>query len=177
MNKLCIYITGNIGVGKSTLARNLSLKMGIPVFSIDEYRRNLRAYTLPIEHLAWRSMSVEIDCSDEEVLIVESTGLSSKLVRILEESFSEVFHIHLDAPDEELVKRIRKRAKSGYEMPPFCYNDGDMGDLDRVAKLRELWKLKGNFPPVDLYIDTDGETVNQSYKRVLKQLKFIGIMN
>ncbi len=120
-----ILVTGNVGAGKTTYARQLAKKIGAPVFSVDEWMANLFLEDSPepvtFEWALERTQRVErqvlIECEkllklDVPVILDQGFFAKEQRLRVLRHFLERGFvsHLHyLDVPKDVRWMRVEKR--------------------------------------------------------------------
>ncbi|MEI6437264.1 MAG: hypothetical protein WCO69_00780 [Candidatus Omnitrophota bacterium] len=160
-----IHLIGLPGAGKTTLSKQLSKKLGIPVFYIGTYRA-CQPQTAIGEADAWVSLFRVLSCRGWKNCILETTGLNSReefLRKAL--PFGQMITIKLEASCKTLHKRIRLKRMSeqggdwlfSEELP------------DKFAFVDRLYKKFGLIP-ADITIDTERRTKAQVFCLALKEI-------
>lgn len=102
-----INITGQICAGKTSLARRLGERFGLPVFSIDDYRLNVGD-----ESAAWCRLYDDAGrCAD---LILDSSGLNSRLRPLLG---GDVVTVKLVCGMGTALRRLRVKGEYAFSFP------------------------------------------------------------
>jgi adenylate kinase family enzyme len=107
---MIIFIFGNIGSGKSTIAKRLLLKLRYSYYSIDDFRKDFSDGSVDGENLAKKEFLKAI--SKKEFVIIESLGvgnLNHRLYEIYKNNLSKKIVVLLDVPKEICFERLRLR--------------------------------------------------------------------
>jgi adenylate kinase family enzyme len=122
--KQLLCIIGNIGSGKTTLARELlTLLPHFSYHAIDDYRRKYNPNaTQEGEQAAYEHLCYDI--WQQENAILEMSGVSDKYRNLKWEAQHKgyrVFVVKLLCQAEYLYDRLQQRHEQGYELPPMPY--------------------------------------------------------
>ena len=173
MNFKNIAISGDIGTGKTTLAKNLAKKLGWQHLSTGEYFRKWHEeHGIPLEKTG--EVPEEVDKAidfeyqakmrDEEHIIFES-----RLAGWLSRDFSYVFRVLCVTNFEEAMKRVAKRDRISVE-------EAKEKSHERSKALEEkFYNLYGTndfLDPkyFDLVVDTTNISFSETLEFVLKAL-------
>jgi adenylosuccinate synthase len=152
-----VVVSGPVGAGKSTLARNLADRYGLAYVRTQDLMRDIaieRGEELPPERRALQEYGEKLDVetsgrwvADQVSAMISRGDVVGPLVIIdavrivrqidsLRDAFpSEVAHIHVHAPTEVLAKRYKARVDSGlteladYEAVSANKTEASVGDL------------------------------------------------
>ena len=161
-----LRIIGLPGAGKTTLAKRLSRKLGLPIFQIGEYRSRLQS-SWTGEADAWVGLFKDLSRRKWRNCILETTGLNRRecfLQAAL--PFFQMITIKLDALRKVLYLRIgkkRKRERGGQWLFSSDYPD-------KYVFVRKLYK-EFKRPPSDIRIDTTNLTQQEVYQTTLRKLE------
>jgi len=158
-----IHIIGLPGAGKTTLARELSKVLKVPVFCIGRYRARFPQTALG-EADAWVALFRELSRLRWKSCILETTGLNSREAFLRTAlPFGQIFTIKLEASCKTLNLRIRKKKKRDRR-----------GRWIYSVKYRNKYEFARKFfksfcrIPANCYIDTNRLTKAAVYRRALK---------
>lgn len=130
-----IRIVGLPATGKTTLARELSRRLGIPAYSIDEERLPLLRPGQPWpwgrDHHAWAALERKV--TGVPVAIVETGGTNPREANVLRDR--RVLTIECQAPREVRRKRLAARCADGY---PFASGRPDY--VEQLLALRPVMR-------------------------------------
>lgn len=132
MAKLILILSGPIAAGKTTLVSDLVDRFGFHAFKtnellkqraagkIEEERGALQAFGESLDRKtkgAWvkEGLTPFLDSLPEGSMVVVDSARIAEQIEAIRNSFGlRVFHIHLTAPFEVLVKRFKHRKKKGF---------------------------------------------------------------
>jgi|GEM_PF-3662231 len=110
-----ILIFGNIGSGKTSLARSLSEAIGIPCGSIDACRISYSDGSPSGEASAWSHFLEKVESSESLILECVGGGPFFELLKMaLDKSGAELTVLFVHTPAEECLKRVKIR---GFHAP------------------------------------------------------------
>jgi len=155
---MIINITGQIGSGKTTLARELSQSLKFPVFEIDRYRRKTGN-----EMGAWLQMYK--DSLKHKNYILDSSGLNGRLAYLLK---GDVTTIKLICNKKTAVKRLNEKGRSDIKLP--------YKEFETHEDFIDYWKKNQRKIKEDLRINTDKLTPQEVFEKVNGFLKNSGAM-
>lgn len=164
-----IHIIGLPGVGKTTLGRRLSKKLGIPIYRIGEYRTRF-PMTLVGEADAWVALFRDLSKRKWKNCLLETTGLNSR-ESFLRAAFPLLRRVtvKLEAPKTVLYKRIKKKRKKD-QGGEWLFGDAYRDKLEFVKKMFEDFKIL----PAEIRIDTSKIGPDEVCKTVLEGIKMYG---
>lgn len=168
-----IAISGDIGTGKSTLARLLSEKLGWEYVSAGNYFREWykskgmdvsKVYGIPEEEDRKMEASFQKEMQEKEGVVFES-----RLAGWLARDYPETLKVLCTVSNEEAYKRVAKR-DSVSEEEAEKLSKQRAGDL--VDKFNKLYAVSDFLDPkyFDLVIDTTNLRPDQVLERVLEKL-------
>ena len=161
-----IHIVGLPGAGKTTLGRQLSKKLDLPVFYIGDYRARYSKTAIG-EVDAWVALFRALSRRRWQDCILETTGLNFReefLRKAL--PFGQMMTVKLEASRKMLHKRIRMKKKS--EQGGDWLFSKDLPD--KVAFVDRLYK-KFCLLPADVVVNTEHLTRTQVYCLALKKVE------
>ncbi|HEX2258552.1 MAG TPA: ATP-binding protein [Actinomycetota bacterium] len=178
-NPILVIVTGPPGSGKTTVARQISAKAGLPLFTKDDFkvifyeifgwggrepdrRASAAAYEV-MYHLA----AVELSCGRS--LIVEANFREEATERFRELSARHRFHpfqVRCTASREVLTERLRERADGGVRHPGHA-DDLNFEQLDYLLASGPRLPLEGTFFEIDT---TDSEDSDAAVEKVCLRL-------
>lgn len=151
MSSLIIGILGKIHAGKSTLARELSRELNVPIISFGGYLRNFsESNGLPTDRISLQDLGSKrisedamkflqdvLSCSDlnTEIIIIEGIRHRSVL-DALKSMFKVSYFIYCETPFEERYKRYIDRDETKK------LTIGEFQDIDNHLVEQEIEKLK-----------------------------------
>ena len=141
-----IFIIGNIGAGKSILAKLLHKNTGYTVFSIDKMRiKNNPLATFQGEKMSWDLFKKTVIAADN--CIVESTGCS-KYYESLLTFCPDAFIIKVQSTPELCKKNIEKR--KAIKLLPYDFDLGHSIYRNHVILQSKICHLEydGNFDKI-----------------------------
>ncbi len=158
-----ILLSGPISSGKSTLAKGLAERFGMPILKTSEIlkkqvrsnlgqdRKVLQAQGERLDGRTrgrWvleelREWSNQLDTSSE--VVIESVRIAEQIQAIREAYGPIVIHVHLTAPVDELEQRFNKRRKQGRELD-FRYSEVRENSTEK--QVEDLAKI------ADIVVDT-----------------------
>ncbi len=169
-----IVISGGIGTGKSTLARNLSTKLGWEFVSSGEFIRKWhKENNIPLDQpdLIPIDIDHQLDYGlqrrmSEDAKVVFESHLGGWLAKDLEETFKVLCIAEWDTQIERAAKRD---GKSFLEEEHYAKKRGDT----LYQKFKHLYQVEDSFDPkyFDLVVDTTTLTPTQVLDLVLEKLK------
>jgi cytidylate kinase len=168
-----VVISGGIGTGKSTLARNLAKELGWEMISSGEWFRRWHeenGFPLDRPDLVPKDVDEQLDYGLQQKMrddnrIVFESHLGGWLARDLPETFKVLCTAEWDT----MISRAAKRdGKSFLEEERFAKKRG--GTLQE--KFERLYKVKDTFAPefFDLVVDTTTLTPEEVLKQVIDNL-------
>lgn len=169
-----IAISGDIGTGKSTLARLLSEKLGWEYISAGNYFRKWYAsqgmdvskvYGIPEEEDRKMEADFKKEMAEKSNVVFES-----RLAGWLAKDYPETLKVLCTVSDSEAYKRVAKR-DSVSEKEAEKLSKQRAGDL--VDKFNKLYNVSDFLEPkyFDLVIDTTDLSPDQVLQKVLERLK------
>ena len=168
-----IVISGGIGTGKSTLARNLSKKLGWEMISAGEwFRRWHQEQGIPLDapDLVPEDVDEQIDYGlrdkmrDEEGVVFEA-HLGGWLAKDLQETFTVLCVAEWDTMIERAAKRD---GMSFLEEERFAKTRGET----LAKKFKKLYKVSDTFDPkfFDFVVDTTSLTPEEVLGLVVEKI-------
>jgi CMP/dCMP kinase len=168
-----IAISGDIGTGKSTLARLLSEKLGWEYISAGNYFRDWykkqgmdvsKVYGIPEEE----DRKMEADFK-REMAVKPNAIFESRLAGWLAKDYPETLKVLCTVSDEEAYKRVAKRDSVSEEE---AKNLSIQRAKDLVDKFNKLYGVSDFLDPkyFDLVIDTTTLKPDQVLEKVLEKL-------
>ncbi len=169
-----IVISGGIGTGKSTLARNLAKKLGWQMISSGEwFRRWHEENNIPLERkdLVPDDIDEQLDFGlQKKMKENEHIVFESHLGGWLAKDLAETFKVLCIAEWDTMIDRAAKRdGKTFLEEERFAKDRGEI----LQQKFERLYKVKDTFDPnfYDLVVDTTTLTPEQVLVQVLAHLQ------
>ena len=166
-----IHIIGLPGAGKTTLGKQLSRELGLPVFYIGTYRARYPKTAIG-EADAWVALFRALSRRGWKNCILETTGLNFR-EEFLQKAlpFDQMITVKLEASRKTLHERIRMKKKSE--------QGGDWlfskALPDKVSFVDRLYKKFG-LVPAHISINTERLTRVQVYRLVLKKVKDLELL-
>jgi len=115
-----ILILGNIGSGKTSLAKLVKDDLKIEFIELDEFRREYADGTISGEYLSFYHFFKAVSSHEKCILEFTGAGYHKHAIRkILEDSGTKVFVIILVSEISICKERIRNRKR---EMPPSSWD-------------------------------------------------------
>ncbi len=168
-----IVISGGIGTGKSTLARNLAKELGWEMISSGEwFRRWHNDNNIPLDHpdLVPKDIDEQLDYGlQKKMREEENIVFESHLGGWLAQDISTTFKVLCTAEWDTMIERASKRdGKSFLEEERFAKKRGET----LATKFEKLYKVKDTFDPnfFDLVVDTTTLSPEQVLHLVLSEL-------
>ena len=127
MPERIVILSGKVGSGKTTLSNQLARSFNLTLLKTRNFLRK-RAEGVPSERKALQAFGERLDrrthgewvrediqhAADElpgnAIIVVDAVRILAQVNAIRKAYGRRVFHVHLEASDEELVERYRKRA-------------------------------------------------------------------
>jgi len=167
-----VVISGGIGTGKSTLARNLSKKLGWKMISSGEYIRQWHAdNNIPLDQpdLIPKDIDHQLDYGlQEKMRTEEGVVFESHLGGWLAKDIDTTFKVLCTAEWDTMIDRASKRdGKSFLEEERYAKKRGDT----LYAKFKKLYEVEDGFDLeyFDLVVDTTTLTPEEVLKKVLME--------
>jgi len=105
-----VLIVGNLGAGKTTVAKALAAERNWPFLAIDDCRRRVSDGTPAGEVAAWATFLRELMVIGPAVVEFSGSGIFAPYVRfMLARTGQSVLVLWLDVPPERCLDRIRDR--------------------------------------------------------------------
>ena len=168
-----IVISGGIGTGKSTLARNLAKKLGWEMISSGEwFRRWHRENNIPLDHpdLVPKDIDEKLDFGlQKKMKEDENIVFESHLGGWLAKDFDQTFKVLCTAEWDTMIERAAKRdGKTFLEEEIFAKKRGET----LAEKFERLYGVVDTFGPdfFDLVVDTTTLTPEEVLEEVYSQL-------
>lgn len=161
MPKLIVLISGNVGVGKTTLSDGLRERYGATIVKTKEILKTLAAKRvkagLPAERRALQEFGERIDVdtkgewvlnalkkhiaetrmAQEAVVVVDAVRILPQIKAIRRAYQFAVKHVHLEAPPATLAKRYKSRTNVGVKELPTYSDVGQNPTESGVGELRQ----------------------------------------
>ena len=167
-----IVISGGIGTGKSTLARNLAKELGWEVISSGEwFRRWHKEHTIPLDQpdLVPKDIDEQLDFGlQKKMREDERIVFESHLGGWLAKDIATTFKVLCIAEWETMIARAAKRDGKSYEDEElFAKKRG----VSVAEKFERLYGVKDTFDPdfFDLVVDTTTMTPAEVLSMVLEK--------
>jgi adenylosuccinate synthase len=179
--KQIILLSGPIGSGKTTLSRNLENRFGVVSLKTKDVLKELSRHIKP-ERLALQRFGETLDrrtkgqwvrdallrklntLPDGAIILVDSVRIEAQIEAIRQAYGPRVFHIHLQASDQELTRRYNERPNDIKELA--SYSDAKKNKTERqVARLADI---------ADVVIDSERCTEHDVHVRAASYLGLYG---
>ena len=161
-----IHIIGLPGAGKTTLAKQLSKKLKVPIYGIGAYRERFPMTAIG-EADAWLALFWDLSKRGWQNCILETTGLN-KREHFLSDAlpFDRMIVIKLEASRKILMERIGQKKKSE-QGGKWLYSADLKNKYEFVKKLYSIFKKIG----AHFSIQTDHMTKEQVFCAVFKRIE------
>lgn len=136
---MLIWLNGNIGSGKSTVAQAIRHLSGWPVFALDSYRhRDNPEATVAGDRQALANMMIDLGQYKQHA-IMEMTSFNQRAEEVLEAYPGATWMVLLKCPARVCLDRHRNRILAGYRLPPWPYRTEITTSIQRMDEsLRTL---------------------------------------
>ena len=170
MIKQSIIFNGFMGVGKTTIAKNIANKLNYNFIDIDE--EIIKAFSLPITDIfeqfgeaSFRKKESELikHFTQQSLTVISLGGGAFKNIENVKTCLNNGIVIHLDISYEQWKIRIPELIASR----PILQNK-------TYSEIKELYENRQKiYQKRDIHIITDGLTEDEVTKKVIDQLEFI----
>ena len=175
---MILTISGLHGTGKSTVAKNIAVSLGLKFYSTgDAFRELGKDMNMTLEEFTQYVEKIpEIDLKlDDKILTIAKQGnviIDSQLGGFLLESIAD-FKILLTCSLETRVKRMAERDQTSYEESLKETSLREKSELERFKKLYNIdisdqLKIKKTF---NLIIDTENLSIQEVIDKILNSLE------
>jgi predicted cytidylate kinase len=169
-----IAISGDIGTGKSTLAKMLSQKLGFKYISTGEFfRKWYQDHNLNISEVDQipEELDRKIDSEYQNLMKVgEAAIFESRLAGYLAKDIPTIYKVLCVTDPEEAIRRVAQREHTTFAQ---AKEQSDKRSQDLIKKFERLYGVGDFLSPkyFDLMINTTNKPPEQVLTEVLEQME------